>query len=661
MKKIKASGIILLGFLIVLAAAFVPSASDTIHAASLSAPIIDPSRATDWSTAGVVGGIPSPTWPNCTTSACNTLFGGTVTATSIENALASAPDNSVVRIPAGTFTLSSGFTHSRSNVVLRGGGSASTKLVINGTVTGSGLGLPRGINLISGAAGVGCGTSCGGTNPSQNANWTAGFAQGANVITLSNTTGLTAGPIGVGSLIFLDQLNDASDGYPATGDLYVCENGTPCSNQGGNNYGRPGRAQVQVVTVTAINGNQVTISPGLAMPNWRASQSPGAWWNSGSPLHNSGIEDLTVDFTGGGGSGIFVKDAANCWVTGTRWIKTDSGTSEAYHIVSTQSAHLAIRSNYLYGRPGGTTGNFPLANYPYTDTLVSDVALENNIFHHNIGQIIPNDPGSGNVYSYNYVDDGYLGVAGVQLHSGTLMMDLFEGNNMETFMGDKIHGPHYFVTLFRNHFDGETHNHSQTTSYAIGLNSHNRFFNIIGNVLGANSYSGYEQLLTLTSPYSPVYTLGWQGNASGGTVANDPDVARTVMRWGNWDSVSNATRWEASEVPSGIANYANPVPANHTLPASFYLSAQPSWWGTPWGTPPWPAIGPDVTSGNISSSPTGGHAWKIPARLCFENSATDPAYPTSNPRIRLFNANTCYGGTGGDIAPPSIPKNLRIQ
>jgi len=96
--------------------------------------------------------------------------------------------------------------------------------------------------------------------------------------------------------------------------------------------------------------------------------------------------------------------------------------------------------------------------------------------------------------------------------------------------------------------------------------------------------------------------------------------------------------------------------------ASFYLSAQPSWWRTPWGTPPWPAIGPDVTGGDISNSPTGGHAWKIPARLCFENSAIDPACPSSNPRIRLFDANICYGVSGGsgETTLPSSPKGLRI-
>ena len=126
-------------------------------------------------------------------------------------------------------------------------------------------------------------------------------------------------------------------------------------------------------------------------------------------------------------------------------------------------------------------------------------------------------------------------------------------------------------------------------------------------------------------------------------------MLRTVLRWGNWDNVNSATRFLASEVPSGIPSFPNPVPASQALPTSFYLGRQPAWWTTPFGTPPWPPIGPDVAGGNISTSPTGGHANKIPARLCFENSGLDPAYPSSNPRIKLFGASSCYPRSGDGL------------
>ena len=52
------------------------------------------------------------------------------------------------------------------------------------------------------------------------------------------------------------------------------------------------RAQAQMVLVTGISGNTVTISPGLYMTNWRASQTPGAWW--GISLSGDGVENVSL-------------------------------------------------------------------------------------------------------------------------------------------------------------------------------------------------------------------------------------------------------------------------------------------------------------------------------------------------------------------------------
>jgi len=644
--------------------------------------IVNPTRVADWTTSGVVGGIPSAGWANCATTACNTVYGGSVTAATIGAAISSAPANTVVRIPAGTFTLSSGLSITQSNVVLRGAGAASTKLVISGVVTGGGLGFNRAMNLMSGASGVGHGPNDGFTAPSHVASWTGGYSQGTTVITLSTTAGLVAGPVGTGSLIMLDQLDDPSDGWPAAGDIYSCASTTNnCSNQGGNNYAQVGRAEVQVVTVTGISGNNVTITPGVAYPNIRSGQSPQAYWNNGSPVSNSGIENLTVDYTQGGGAGLYILNAANVWITGTRWINTASGTGESYHIFVLQSAHGQVESNYFYGRPGDSCSNFPLANYVYSDQQVSDFVVDNNIIHTNVDAIIPNDPAGRNVFGYNYVDNGYIGVAGSQMHSGNVMMDLWEGNNMESFMGDVTHGSHHFITLFRNHFDGTAHNNSCSTGFAIGLLTNNRFFNVIGNVAGSSSYSKYEATLDNNNA-STVFNLGWNGNNSGTPVTTDPNVKRTLLRWGNWDQFtsSNPTgatdatgvRWcgnssdpgwtttcaSSSEVPSAITNFSSAVPASTTLPASFYMTAMPSWWATAFGTPPWPAIGPDVSNGsapNTASAPTGGHANKIPARLCFENTSSDPGYSTSPP-VKLFDAGACYsGGSLGQGSSSTAP------
>ena len=119
---------------------------------------------------------------------------------------------------------------------------------------------------------------------------------------------------------------------------------------------------------------------------------------------------------------------------------------------------------------------------------------------------------------------------------------------------------------------------------------------------------------------------------------NDPRVKTTLFRWGNYDVVNAAVVWNAAEVPSTLTPFGNPVPGNQTLPASLYLAGKPAWWGSV----PWPAIGPDVTGGQ---DPT-GHAYKLPARLCYD------ATPKTG-GILNFNAAACYS-TVQDTTPPTV-------
>jgi hypothetical protein len=62
----------------------------------------------------------------------------------------------------------------------------------------------------------------------------------------------------------------------------------------------------------------------------------------------------------------------------------------------------------------------------------------------------------------------------------------------------------------------------------------------------------------------------------------------------------------------------------------------PVWWPL---AKPWPAIGPEVTGGNISG--LGGHAHTIPAEDCYRDHMNGPA-DGSGP-VLSFNAQRCYG------------------
>jgi hypothetical protein len=120
----------------------------------------------------------------------------------------------------------------------------------------------------------------------------------------------------------------------------------------------------------------------------------------------------------------------------------------------------------------------------------------------------------------------------------------------------------------------------------------------------------------------------------------------TVLRWGNYDTVNGAVRFSSAEVPSGISNYHNAVPASQALPASFYLSSQPNWWANT----PWPAIGPDVTGGNVAN--VGGHVYVTPAANCYLNIMGGRTDGTTG--ILGYNANNCYGSSqSGGPTPPT--------
>ena len=114
--------------------------------------------------------------------------------------------------------------------------------------------------------------------------------------------------------------------------------------------------------------------------------------------------------------------------------------------------------------------------------------------------------------------------------------------------------------------------------------------------------------------------------------------------------MNNAVRFVAGENGSGAPVLPALSDPSRALPPSFYLSAKPTWWPA---SKPWPAVGPDVTGGNVTSgtgaaSTLGGHAYKIPARDCYETTPQDGANP-----YKLFNAAACYR------LLPLNPVNLR--
>src|SRR5437867_6188985 len=279
--------------------------------------------------------------------------------------------------------------------------------------------------------------------------------------------------------------------------------------------------------------------------------------------------------------------------------------------------------------------------------MSGNTLVENNIFQHVTTPLLLG-AGAGSVYSYNYATDEYstnpawLYPAAMEHDPGT-SMNLYEGNIVPSMMQDSIHGTHNFGTYFRNRLSG-VDGVQTSQSVPLLLESYSRYANIVGNVLGTSGYHNKYQTNqggSTTNCNTSIYNMGWGGTVCSAGVGNDAITVNTVMRWGNYDTVTGAPQWNVSEVPSSLSLYGTAVPADHTLPASFYLSATPSFWGTM----PWPPIGPDVSGGDIPG--VGGHAYLIPAQLCYNNSAKDAN------GILIFNANICYN-TALDTTPPAV-------
>ena len=136
--------------------------------AQLWSGILDPTRAIDWSTAGIPGGIPSGSWTQSgSTIAASACGDGSSDCTStIQAALNSCGTSHYVLLGAGTFLLNGGLTVP-SNCALRGAGANQTILNAKSTNTTD--------------------VTLGGNGPnfSKSASITGGTAQGSTSITVN--------------------------------------------------------------------------------------------------------------------------------------------------------------------------------------------------------------------------------------------------------------------------------------------------------------------------------------------------------------------------------------------------------------------------------------------------------------------------------------------
>lgn len=688
--------------------------------------IISSSRAVDWTQAGIPGGIPTRTTICATlgTSGQVPTFVQNVTSAQIVSAISSCT-NGIVLLNPGTYSGMSGISFgTKSNVTLRGSGADQTLLVF----TSGGAGTYNSLIAMQGSSSWANGP------PDNVCDWTAGYTPGTKVITLANC-GSTTPAVGslanlkVGTIIMLDQVDELTD----TGQIWNCAEGgtltTPtaavCANTVQGMEDRTNgpcvltecqRSQVMHVTVAHINGSQITLSQPLIMPNWRSGQAPQAWFATAATLVGDGLENMSLDNSANvSGSIVFMMDCAQCWVKGVRTIKANRSHVRQIYVYQNE-----IRDNYFYANQSGGVQAYGV------EIADGDYNLNVNNIYQQITDSAPSctGPCEANVFAYNlniydlYASNNWF-ISGNVMHAAGDAFNLTEGNVGTGVDLDSVHGTHHFESYFRNYFVG-WQQHCQSgvcnlNTVPMKFSSGSRYTNSIANVLGEPGYHDTYNCLGSSSTCANRNTSIWEMGATGENVGvpvsgingycldpgcgshgdYDPQVFSYSMRWGNYDTVTGGVRWcgnssdtgwsatcsSISEIPTGLASYSNPVPSygdtgagQSAMPASFYYSSKPSWFGSA----SWPIIGPDVSSGNIgmcsggtyagaaatsSSQCAGGtlvtawgsHANANPAMLCYLNIMGGP--PDGTGSVLSFNASTCYGQLVSSQLPAS-PTNL---
>jgi hypothetical protein len=473
--------------------------------------------------------------------------------------------NQVAYLPAGNYRLNGSLDLSgRNNITLRGAGPGQTKLYFYGS------------NGYSYVEIVGNGQF---DPPNYVANWTAGFTKGTSVVSLS-----TVGSLSVGSVLALDQVDD---------DTLAFSYGNE-----GSQYTRDGNTRhlTQLVTATAINGNQVTISPSLYV-NYASGRSPQAYWWPTS-ITGVGIENLMVDPSNDGNPPSYNFDfqyAQNSWLK-----NVESYFAGRAHVHTFRTKSIEVRDSYFHHSRAYASVSYGLEWWYNSASLA-----ENNIFDVLAAPIMIATGSGGNVFGYNYIasvrydaSSGWLPES-TSNHGGHGLMNLFEGNIVPNIYLENIWGSSSHTTIFRNVISGWA---SGRTSNSIPLvfEAHSRYNNVLGNVLGKSGYHNvYQAYNSSYGGNEAIYVLGYWGTDRTNLSAYDLTVYNSLLRHMNFDYATGGVKYCNTDGGPGCQSGT----ASTTLPNSLYLSSKPSWYS---GCT-WPAI-----------NPVGPAVNDIPAKLRYQ-------------------------------------------
>ena len=556
----------------------------------------DSMRFTVWNPGlNAVGGIP------IRQSVYRTLSpGGADDTDSIQAALDACPPGMVTQLTAGSFLVNNYLLISR-NITLRGAGAG---LTILRKTNGAHLNIDTAASydpiIIIGPG------RWPGPDESTAQDLSFDGKKGAMSVTVKNGGGFAAG-----QFVLLDELSGAawqpdrlgrgsiwaSSDYrvvwqfhnPGLGFDDPLVAGAPTQGDAASWFCRQDRPITEIKEVASASGQTISFTTPLHTEYRTARKAQltryTANGNGGVHVTYAGVENLTT--TGASSGAIRFECAAYCWAKNVEVTLTLGDA-----IAVNNSFRCEIRDSYIHdavwAQPGGAGYNISIGGGS------SEILFENNVSVRANKVMVARCAGSGSVFGYNYVDDGYINTIGNWIEIGVNASHmvgphhvLFEGNYGFNWDSDHTHGNSTYLTVFRNWLrgtrarftnplDGQPIDDTQNTGpkRCIGATAYSSWMTFVGNVLGAQGQMGgwrYESTGPGAMGHPAIWLLGWDDVSP---QPYDSVTAATEVRDGNWDWVQSKQSWHNS----------SPV----TLQNSLYLKDKPPFFGSnawPWVDP----------------------------------------------------------------------------
>jgi len=435
------------------------------------AELIPAARLVDW-TPGVVTGVPGgiPTRTNLidvTKAPYNADTSGAAdSSAAIQLAVNAASPNDVVYLPTGTY-LFNGPVAVKSFVTVRGAGISNT--IVKFT-------LPY-----YSAFKIGSSADYAWNYPAAPDNAiVSGYSKGSTSLVFAKTD-----PSWLGKLCFVNEKNDSSQ---------------PVVSVVGYE-----RLKKQMVRVTAVSGNNVTIFPPLYW-TMDASRSP-AFAMATQDGKFAGVEDMTIDWSGSlsAAGGVAIQEGYGSWIKNIKMSRCKN-----YGLSVSDSLQCEVRGCWVDRTQDPQSSNH--AGLLFASS--SGCLIEDNILDDVFPCIEINFGSSGNVFAYNFISSSQWGGALNANHGPHNHHNLFEGNAVFSIQSDGYFGSSSEDTLLRNwvhgiYVGGGADGQSAGLT-VLKLNRFNRNASMIGNLFG-NSLSNltYEGLLSLGKPN--IGNEGWTG------------------------------------------------------------------------------------------------------------------------------------------------------